>query len=57
MLEAYFLVLFLTIPYYEVLLVKVYAIVTVVVNVIAMILFPAAYYAMNTLTVWIILVS
>lgn len=55
MLEAYFLVLFLTIPYYEILLVKVYAIVTVVVNVIAMILFPVAYYAMNTLTVWIFL--
>ena len=55
MVEAYFLILFLTIPYYEISVVKVYAVITIGVNAIAMILFPKPYLVMDTLAVWIFL--
>lgn len=51
--EAYFLILFLAVPYYDLSLIKVCAIVTVVVNAIFLIIFPKAYLAMYTLPIWI----
>ena len=53
MVEAYFLVLFLSVPYYDLSVIKVCSIATVIPNVIAMILFPQAYLAMYTLPIWI----
>ncbi|MBD5504216.1 MAG: chemotaxis protein [Lachnospiraceae bacterium] len=53
MVEAYFLVLFLSVPYYDLSVVKVCAIVTIVSNVIAMVVFPSAYYAMYSIAIWI----
>ncbi|MDE7477766.1 MAG: chemotaxis protein [Lachnospiraceae bacterium] len=53
MVEAYFLVLFLCVPYYDLSVIKVCAAVTLIVNIGAMILFPAAYLAMYTLSIWI----
>ncbi|MBP3477235.1 MAG: chemotaxis protein [Lachnospiraceae bacterium] len=53
MAEAYFLVLFLSVPYYDYSMIKVCAAITVVPNVIAMILFPKMYLAMYTLSIWI----
>jgi Methyl-accepting chemotaxis protein len=53
MMEAYFLVLFLSVPYYDLSMIKVCSIVTIVPNVIAMILFPQAYLAMYTIPIWI----
>lgn len=53
MAEAYFLVLFLTVPYYDTSLVWVCTGVTIVPNVIAMFIFPDAYLAMYTRAIWI----
>ena len=53
MAEAYFLVLFLAVPYYDVSTIVWSTIITIVPNVIAMILFPKAYLAMYTLSIWI----
>ena len=53
MVEAYFLVLFLAVPYYDLSVIKVCAIATVIPNIVAMILFPKAYLAMYTLSIWI----
>ena len=53
MVEAYFLVLFLAVPYYNLSLIKVCAAATVVTNVIAMLLFQKAYLAMYTISIWI----
>lgn len=53
MMEAYFLVLFLAVPYYDLSMIIVCAITTVVPNVIAMIIFPQAYLAMYTISIWI----
>lgn len=53
MAEAYFLVLFLAIPYYNLSLIKWCTVITIVPNVIAMIIFPKAYLAMYTLSIWI----
>ncbi len=53
MVEAYFLVLFLSVPYYNLSMIKVCSIATIVPNVIAMILFPQAYLAMYTIPIWI----
>ena len=53
MVEAYFLILFLAVPYYDLSVIKVCAGVTIIVNVLAMILFPQAYFAMYTLSIWI----
>ncbi len=55
MVEAYFLVLFLTIPYYSPSLVNVYAAATLIANVLAMIIFPDAFLVMHTVAVWIFL--
>lgn len=53
MAEAYFLILFLSIPYYDVSVVKVCTIVTILPNIIAMFLFQEAYLAMYTISIWI----
>jgi len=53
MAEAYFLVLFLSVPYYDYSMIKVCAAVTIIPNVIAMILFPNMYLAMYTISIWI----
>ena len=53
MVEAYFLVLFLSVPYYDLSVVKVCAAVTIVSNVVAMVIFPSAYYAMYSIAIWI----
>lgn len=53
MVEAYFLVLFLAVPYYDLSLIKVCTAVTIIPNVIAMIIFPDMYFAMYTLSIWI----
>ncbi|MBD5490632.1 MAG: chemotaxis protein [Lachnospiraceae bacterium] len=53
MVEAYFLVLFLSTAYYDLSVVKVCAAVTVIVNAIAMILFKDAYLCMDTAAIWI----
>lgn len=55
MVEAYFLVLFMAVLYYKESVVYVCAASTVAANVIAMIAFPDAYKAMNTITVWVFL--
>lgn len=53
MVEAYFLILFLAVPYYDLSMIKVCGIATIVPNVIAMIIFPQAYLAMYTTSIWI----
>ncbi len=53
MVEAYFLVLFLAIPYYDTSVIKWYAGVTIIPNVIAMLIFKEAYLAMYTISIWI----
>lgn len=53
MAEAYFLVLFLSVPYYDVSLIGVCTAVTIVPNVIAMFIFPEAYLSMYTFSIWI----
>ncbi len=53
MTQAYFLATVMIIAYYDVSVVKVNAIVTVVVNVVAMIIFPGAYLKLHSLIVWI----
>ena len=53
MVEAYFLILFLAVPYYDLSMIKVCSIFTIAPNVIAMIIFPQAYLAMYTVSIWI----
>lgn len=53
MVEAYFLILFLAVPYYDLSVIKVCAAATVLPNVIAMIMFKEAYLAMYTISIWI----
>ncbi len=53
MAEAYFLVLFLAIPYYDLTMVIVCTIVTIIPNIVAMFIFQEAYLAMYTLSIWI----
>ena len=53
MVEAYFLVLFLMVPYYDFSVIKVCTVVTIVPNAIGLILFPKAYLVMYTLSIWI----
>ena len=53
MVEAYFLVLFLAVPYYDLSVIKVCTAATVIANLAAMIIFPQAYLAMYTLSIWI----
>ncbi|MDE7018100.1 MAG: chemotaxis protein [Lachnospiraceae bacterium] len=56
MVEAYFLILFLAIPYYNLAVVKVYTAVLLLANIIAMALSPQAYLAMYTFPIWIFIV-
>lgn len=53
MVEAYFLILFLAVPYYDLSMIKVCAAATVIPNVMAMIFFKDAYLAMYTVSIWI----
>lgn len=53
MAEAFFLVLFLSVPYYDESLVWVCTAVTIIPNFIAMFVFPDAYLAMYTQSIWI----
>jgi len=53
MVEAYFLVLFLSVSYYEVSVIKVCAAATIIVNAIAMIIFSEAFLVMYTLSIWV----
>lgn len=53
MAEAYFLVLFLAVPYYDITMIEVCTAVTIIPNVIAMFVFPKAYLAMYTISIWI----
>lgn len=56
MVEAYFLILFLAIPYYDLSVLRTCTIFTVLPNVIAMILFPSQFLAMYSLSIWIFIV-
>lgn len=53
MTQAYFLWLILSIAYYNISVVKVNAIVTLVANIIGFIIFPSGYFKMHSLVVWI----
>ena len=53
MTQAYFLATVMIIAYYDVSVVKVNAIVTIVANVLAFIVFPEAYFKLHSLVVWI----
>lgn len=56
MVEAYFLVLFLAVPYYDLSVIKVCAAVTVIVNAVALVIFRQAYLSMYTLPIWVFIV-
>lgn len=56
MVEAYFLVLFMSVPYYDISVIKVCAAVTILSNIVGMICAPKAYMVMYTLPVWIFLI-
>ncbi len=56
MVEAYFLVLFLAVPYYDLSVIKVCAAVTVGANAIGLIIFRQAYLSMYTLPIWIFII-
>lgn len=56
MAEAYFLVLFLAIPYYDLSVIKVCAAVTIVVNAVALLIFRQAYLCMYTLSIWVFII-
>ncbi|MGN0414699.1 MAG: methyl-accepting chemotaxis protein [Agathobacter sp.] len=53
MTQAYFLATIMVIAYYDASVIKVNAIVTVVVNMVAMIIFPGAYLKLHSLVIWI----
>lgn len=53
MTQAYFLATVMVIAYYDVSVIKVNFIVTVVVNMVAMIIFPEAYLKLHNLIIWI----
>jgi len=53
MTNAYFLVTVLTVPYYDISVIKVNAIVTVVVNALLMVIFPGAFVKMHTVSIWV----
>lgn len=53
MTHAYFLVLFLAIPYYDISVVKVNATVTLIPNAIAVIIFPEACLKMHSYPIWV----
>ena len=53
MTQAYFLATIMTIAYYDVSVIKVNVIVTIAVNMVAMIIFPGAYLKLHNLVIWI----
>lgn len=53
MTNAYFLVTVLAVPYYNINVIKVNAIVTVVINAAFMIFFPGAFIKMHTASIWV----
>lgn len=53
MVEAYFLVLFLSVSYYENSVITVCATATIVVNAAVMLMFPEAFLVMYTLSIWV----
>lgn len=53
MTQAYILVLMLSIAYYNTSVVKANAVVTIVVNTLAMIIFPKAYLKMHSVVIWV----
>lgn len=53
MTNAYFLVTVLAVPYYNINVIKVNAIVTVVVNALFMVIFPGAFIKMHTASIWV----
>lgn len=53
MVEAYFLVLFLAVPYYDLSVINMCVVVTILPNVVAMLMFPEAYMEMYTVSIWI----
>lgn len=53
MVEAYFLVLFLAVPYYDLSVINICTVATILPNVIAMLLFPQAYIEMYTISIWV----
>lgn len=53
MTQAYFLTTIMVIAYYDVSVIVVNAVVTIVVNMAAMIIFPGAYLKLHSLVVWI----
>lgn len=56
MAEAYLLVLFLAVPYYDLSVVRVCTVVTLAANIIALVIFPSAYLCMYTLSIWVFIV-
>ncbi len=56
MVEAYFLILFLAVPYYDISVIKVCAAVTVIVNAIALVISKEAYLCMYTLAIWVFII-
>lgn len=56
MAEAYFLVLFLAVPYYDLSVIKVCAAVTIMVNALALLIFRQAYLCMYTLSIWVFII-
>lgn len=56
MVEAYFLILFLAVAYYDLSVIKVYTAVLLIANAALMIFFPQAFLAMYTLPIWIFIV-
>ena len=56
MVEAYFLVLFLAVPYYDLSVIKVCAAVTVGANTLGLLVFRQAYLSMYTLPIWIFII-
>ena len=53
MAEAYFLILFLAVSYYDLSTIAVYSAVLIISNAAGLILFPDAYLCMYTLSIWI----
>ena len=53
MTNAYFLVTVLAVPYYNLNVIKVNAAMTVIVNAVAMIIFPGSFMKMHTVSIWI----
>lgn len=53
MTQAYFLATVMVIAYYDTTVIKVNAIATVIINLVAMIIFPGAYLKLHSLDIWI----